>query len=104
MIKSGWKILKRCPHYKIPENPSVDSVGFCTLDDQIGCTGEIPSCMNPEVLREYVLERGLGWQRKKGKDRFKRALQGIGRLATLAGGEEKTEPTKIFVHERCIFL
>ena len=81
MLKEKWKILKKCSHYRVPENLNTDGIGYCYLDNQTECTGEIQFCENPEVFKEYLLERGLGWQKQKGSNRFKRALQVIGRLA-----------------------
>jgi len=81
MLKKKWKLLKTCSYYRVAEKLNSGNNGYCTLDDQTECAGEIQSCENPEVLNRYVLERGLGWQKKAGRNRFKRVLQVIGRLA-----------------------
>jgi len=81
MLKGKWKILKKCSHYRVPKNLNTGGIGYCNFENQTECTGEIQFCKNPEVLNNNLLERGLGWKKKKGRNRFKRALQVIGRLA-----------------------
>jgi hypothetical protein len=81
MLKEKRKILKKCSYYRVAENLNTGGSEYCNLDNQTECTGEIQSCENTEVLNKYVLERGLGWQKKKGRNIFKRVLQVIGRLA-----------------------
>ena len=81
MFKKRWKFLKTCSYYRVAENLNTGDIGYCTLDNQLECTGYIQACQNPEVLNKYVLERGLGWQNKAGRNGYKRVLQVIGRLA-----------------------
>ena len=81
MLKEKRKILKECSYYRGAENLNTGRNGYCKLDNQTECTGETQFCENPEVLNKYVLERGLGWHKEKGRNKLKRALQVIGRLA-----------------------
>jgi len=81
MLKEIRKILKKCLHYRVPKNLDTGGIGYCDPEDQTECTREIQFCKNPEVLKEYLLERGLGWQKQKARNRFKGAQQAIGRLA-----------------------
>ena len=80
MLKDGWINLKQCPHYRGPETLKEGDTGCCNLGSQTDCNGEVHFCENPEVLKQYLSERGLGWQKKKGKERFKKVLQAIVRL------------------------
>ena len=55
MLKEKWKILKKCQHYRIPENPNTRGIGRCDLENQRECAGKIQFCKNPRVLNEYLL-------------------------------------------------
>jgi len=82
MLKGKWKILRQCSYYRDPEDTDIGGFEHCNLEDQKECMGEISACRNPEVLREHLLDQGLGWEKKKGRNRCKRALQILGRLAS----------------------
>jgi hypothetical protein len=81
MLKGKRKILNKCSYYRAAENSDTSGIGYCNLNNQTECTEEIQFCENPEILNKHVLEQGLGWQKQKGRNRFKRVLQVIGRLA-----------------------
>jgi len=81
MLKDEWKILRQCSYYRGSEGPNIGDIEHCTFEDQEACMGEINSCRNPEALRQYLLDQGLGWKKMKGGDRCKRALRILGRLA-----------------------
>jgi len=80
MLKEKGKILKECSYYRVADNPNTGRSGYCNLDSQTECTGETQFCENPEILNKYALERGLGWNKGKGRNGFKRVLQVISRL------------------------
>jgi hypothetical protein len=82
MLKGQWKILTKCSHYRDPKDCTVGGTEYCNLEDQEECMGEIRSCQNPEVLREYLLDEGLGWEKRKRRNRCKRTLQILSRLAS----------------------
>ena len=81
MSKERCKTSKTCSHYRDPKNLNVGGAGYCNLDNQTECDGQIELCQNPEALKEYLMERGFGWEKKKGKKIFRKAFQFIGRLA-----------------------
>ncbi len=81
MFKKRAKFLKMCPCYRVAENPDKGDIGYCALGDQTECAGDIQSCENPELLNKHILEQGLGWKKKTGRNGLKRVLQVIGRLA-----------------------
>lgn len=82
MAKEKRTILKKCSYYRGAENLSPGGSDYCKIDNQPECTGDIQFCENTEVLNKYVSERGLGWQKNKGRNIFKRIQQVIGRLAS----------------------
>jgi hypothetical protein len=81
MLKEKRKILKECSYYRDADHLNSGRTGYCNLDNQTECTGETQFCENPEVLNKYALKQGLGWRKESGRNKFKRALQAIGRLA-----------------------
>jgi hypothetical protein len=83
MLKGKWKILRQCSYYRYPEETDIGGTEHCNLEDQRECMGEIHSCQNSEVLREYLLGKGLGWEKKKERNRCKRASQILGQLLSL---------------------
>ena len=92
MLKEKWKFFKKCSHYRVPGNLNTGGIVECDRSNQTECLGEIQFCKNLEVLNEYLLKRGFGWQKKKGSNRFKRALQGISRWVNACrsrGGREE---------------
>lgn len=86
MPKNDQQILKQCPCHRDSEEPKGRGIGYCSLEEEMECTGEVQFCENPQALKEYLLDRGLGWQEKKRKNGFKKLLQIIDRLikATLS--------------------
>jgi hypothetical protein len=80
MPKKEQQILKQCPCHRDSEEPAGGETGYCSLDEEKQCSGEVQFCENPQALKEYLLDRGLGWQEKKRKNRFKQLLQIIDRL------------------------
>jgi hypothetical protein len=80
MPKDGQQILKQCPCHRDSEEPERGGIGYCSLDEEMQCTGEVQFCENPQALKEYLLDRGLGWREKKRKNRLKKLLQIIDRL------------------------
>jgi len=53
-----------CTFYRDSENPGA-SKGRCHFGNATRCTGDVKFCGNMEALRDYVVKRGLGWQKDK---------------------------------------
>ena len=83
MLKGERKIPSQCSYYRGPEGLNSGGTEYCNLEDQEECMGEINSCQNPQALKKYLLTQGFGWKKIKGGGKCKRALQVLGRMASV---------------------
>ena len=80
MPKNDKHILTQCPYQRDSKKFDGGNGGYCSFHRETPCIGEVQFCKKPEALKEYLSDRGLGWQRKKRKNSLKKALQVIDRL------------------------
>jgi len=79
MSKSDKQILKQCPYHRDSNKLNPGNSGYCSFDKKTPCLGEVQFCQNSEALKEYLSDRGLGWQKKR-RNSLKKAFQAIDRL------------------------
>jgi hypothetical protein len=53
-----------CTFYRDSGNPGAGKAR-CHLGSATKCTGDVKFCGNMEALRNYVVSRGLGWQKEE---------------------------------------
>ena len=65
IVAAEFILLKgHCSFYRDSENPST-SEARCHFGSPTKCVGDVKFCGNMEALKNYVVTRGLGWQRDK---------------------------------------
>ena len=70
MQKNKGSVKRNCQFFQdsgVPDNGGV--IGCCKLEEQTKCFGDLQFCKNPEALREYFSERGLGWGERRRPER-----------------------------------
>ena len=70
MQKDKGSVKRNCQFFQdsgVPDNGGV--IGCCKLEEQTKCFGDLQFCKNPEALREYFSERGLGWGERRRPER-----------------------------------
>lgn len=68
--KGKGRLLRQCLFYRDSVYSAGDGdTGCCDLDPLTKCMGKIQFCKNPNALRQYLSERGLGWRERKKDER-----------------------------------
>jgi diguanylate cyclase (GGDEF)-like protein len=68
--KDKGSVKRNCQFFQdsgVPDDGG--AIGYCKLKEQTKCFGDLQFCKNPEALRKYFSEKGLGWRERKKPER-----------------------------------